>query len=267
MTRLSRWLLPLLFGCGLLAAWYAVRALTGMSRFGLPLPHEVLEAALREGSSLLSSAWRTLLGAACGLGAATIIGVAMAMPMALHSRVRATLYPWVLVLQMTPLVVLIPLIVLWIDGTPAVILITFLISLFPIVANCVQGLLSVDPTAVEFFRLHHATRWQELRHLRLPASLPYVLTGAQISASLAIVGAVTGEIFAGSVTGGRGGLGYHVILLRAEGDTPAMLAAGLLACLLGFLFVGSVHLLRWRLLRRWHESFIDRTASTTTRAD
>ncbi len=165
------------------------------------------------------------------------------------------LFPWVLVLQMTPLVVLVPLIVLWMDGFWAVVLITFLISLFPIVANAVQGLLSVDPTALEFFRLHHATRLQELMHLRLPAALPYVLTGAQISASLAIIGAVTGEIFAGSVTGGRGGLGYQVILFRAEGDTAAMLAAGLLACFLGFAFVGCVQVLRWRLLRNWHESF------------
>jgi NitT/TauT family transport system permease protein len=96
---------------------------------------------------------------------------------------------------------------------------------------------------------------QELLYLRLPAALPYVLTGAQISASLAIIGAVTGEIFAGSVTGGQGGLGYQVILLRAEGETAGMVAAGLLACVLGFLFVGSVHLLRWRLLHEWHESF------------
>lgn len=253
--KARRWVLPVLFGTLLLAVWYAARPLTGLSRFALPWPHEVLAALLREAGALAPSAGQTLLAAASGLAGAICGGVGLGMLMAARRSVRAMLFPWVLVLQMTPLVVLVPLIVLWMDGFWAVVLITFLISLFPIVANAVQGLLSVDPTALEFFRLHHATRLQELMHLRLPAALPYVLTGAQISASLAIIGAVTGEIFAGSVTGGRGGLGYQVILFRAEGDTAAMLAAGLLACFLGFAFVGCVQVLRWRLLRNWHESF------------
>jgi NitT/TauT family transport system permease protein len=88
--------------------------------------------------------------------------------------------------------------------------------------------------------------------------MPYVLTGAQISASLAIVGALTGEMFAGEVTGGRGGIGYWIILYRSEGDTAAMLGAGLAACVMGFLFVGGVQILRAKLLSRWHESFSTR---------
>ena len=255
MRRHSHRLLPMALGVLMLGAWYAARPLTGLSRFALPWPHEVLGALLDEAPVLLRSAGQTLLAGFTGVAGALLTGTGVAMVMATFRWVRTTLFPWVLVLQMTPLVVLVPLIVLWMDGFSAVISVTFLISLFPIVANAVQGLLSVDPRAVELFRLHHATRLQELLHLRLPAALPYVLTGAQISASLAIIGAVTGEIFAGSVSGGRGGLGYNIILFRAEGDTAAMLAAGLLACLLGFLFVGSIHLLRWRLLRKWHESF------------
>jgi NitT/TauT family transport system permease protein len=258
MGKRWRWILPVAFGALVVAAWYAARPLTGLSRFALPLPHEVLAAFLAHWHELLPAAGRTLATAGLGLAGALFAGLAAALFMAWRGAARSTLYPWVLVLQMMPLVVLIPLIVLWMDGFLSVLCIAFLIAFFPITASAVQGLLSVDTLSLELFHLHRATWRQQVLYLRLPAALPYILTGAQISASLAIVGALTGEMFAGEVTGGRGGLGYWIILYRAEGDTAAMLGAGLAACLMGFLFVGAVQLVRWRLLSRWHESFSTR---------
>jgi len=258
VSRSRRYALPLLFGMLLLACWYVARPLAGFSRFALPYPHEVLIAFVRNWHEILPAAGRTLFTAGTGLVAAFVMGMAAALLMAWRSTARAMLYPWVLVLQMMPLVVLIPLIVLWMDGFSSVLFIAFLIAFFPITASAVQGLLSVDPSALEFFHLHRATWWQQMRFLRLPCALPYILTGAQISASLAIVGALTGEMFAGEVTGGRGGLGYWIILYRSEGDTAAMLAAGLAACVMGFLFVGTVQLVRRRLLGYWHDSFSTR---------
>ena len=253
-----RWMLPVIFGVMLIGAWYAARPLTGLSRFALPYPHEVLSAVIEHLHELLPAAGRSLLTAGAGLVLAFVMGMAAALLMAWRGAVRSMLYPWVLVVQMMPLVVLIPLIVLWMGGFWPVLCIAFLIAFFPITASAVQGLLSVDMLALELFHLHRATWWQEVRHLRLPCALPFILTGAQISASLAIVGALTGEMFAGEVTGGRGGLGYWIILYRAEGDTAAMLGAGLMACIMGFLFVGSVQLVRWKLLGRWHDSFSTR---------
>ncbi|MFA5257429.1 MAG: ABC transporter permease subunit [Opitutales bacterium] len=250
--------MPLLFGALILAGWYAARPIAGLSRFSLPYPHEVLGALIRNWGEILPAAGRTLATAGAGFLAALAAGMAAALLMAWRATARAMLYPWVLVLQMTPLVVLIPLIVLWMDGFSSVLFIAFLIAFFPITASAVQGLLSADPAALEFFHLHRATWWQQMWMLRLPGALPYILTGAQISASLAIVGALTGEMFAGEVSGGRGGLGYWIILYRAEGDTAAMLGAGLAACVMGFLFVGAVQLLRLRLLGYWHESFSTR---------
>ena len=258
MSRAKRIILPLLFGILLLGLWYAARPIAGFSRFALPFPHEVLSALSAHWHELLPAAARTIQTAGTGFVAALALGMAAALLMASRATARATLYPWVLVLQMTPLVVLIPLIVLWMDGFWSVLFIAFLIAFFPITASAVQGLLGADPAALELFHLHRATWWQQMRHLRLPGALPYILTGAQISASLAIVGALTGEMFAGQVTDGRGGLGYWIILYRAEGDTAAMLGAGLTACLMGFAFVGTVQLLRRKLLGRWHESFSPR---------
>ena len=257
-TVLSRWLPPLLFGLFLLGVWYAARPISGLSRFALPLPHEVALALVHRAGDLLPATGRTLATAFAGLFAALLAGLSAALAMTWRVGIRRTFYPWVLVVQMMPLVVLIPLIVLWMGGAWSVLCITFLIAFFPVTAGAVQGLLSVDTTALEFFTLHRASWWQKVTLLELPSALPYILTGAQISASLSIVGALTGEMFAGEVTGGRGGLGYWIILCRAEGDTAAMLAAGLLSCLSGFIFVGAVQIVRHRLLARWHESFSTR---------
>jgi len=253
-----KWIPPVLFGIALLGAWYAARPIMGFSRFALPIPHEVLRAIAGHWRELLPAAGRTILTASCGFAAAAAAGMALALFMVWRRSARTMLYPWILVLQMMPLVVLIPLIVLWMDGVWPVLCIAFLIAFFPITASAVQGLLSVDTTALDLFHLYRAGWLREVIHLRLPSAMPYVLTGAQISASLAIVGALTGEMFAGEVTGGRGGLGYWIILYRAEGDTAAMLGAGLAACLMGFVFVVGVQLLRKRLLSRWHESFSTR---------
>jgi NitT/TauT family transport system permease protein len=258
MKNARNWILPVVFGAILVAAWYAARPLAGLSRFALPLPHEVIAAVADRWRELLPAAGRTLFSAGFGLFFAIVLGMAAAFAMASRISIRTMFYPWVLVIQMMPLVVLIPLIVLWMDGFWSVLSIAFLIAFFPITASAVQGLLSVDTLSLELFHMQRATWWQQTWHLRLPCALPYILTGAQISASLAIVGALTGEMFAGEVTGGRGGLGYWIILYRAEGDTAAMLGAGLMACIMGFLFVGGVQLLRRRLLGRWHDSFSTR---------
>lgn len=254
MKKLPRFMFPLITTVVVLCAWYLARPLTGATRFALPYPHEVISAGFLAWHDLLLAALQTLLAATIGFTAAIVLGFAMSVILALSGVVRSLVFPLVLALQMVPLVVMIPLIVLWMDGFPAIVLITFLMGFFPVVASTTQGLLSTDATLVEFFQLHRASRFQEMRYLRIPGALPYALTGAQIAATLAIVGALTGEIFASVVTGGRGGLGYLVIILRSEGNTAGMIAAGALACMLGFIFVGAVHRLRRRLLHKWHES-------------
>jgi NitT/TauT family transport system permease protein len=148
------------------------------------------------------------------------------------------------------------LIQLWIGpGLPGIITITWLISFFPIVANTTQGLLSTDRNHVALFRMANASRWQELFLLRVPAAMPYFLTGLRIAASLAPVGAIFGEYMVGNTSGGTGGLGFLVYSYNTQIKIPALFATGLTSCLLGFIFVAAVSLLNWAVLHKWHDSF------------
>ena len=133
--------------------------------------------------------------------------------------------------------------------------IAFLIGFFPVVANATQGLISTDANMVDLFRMANAGRLQEMFLLRVPYALPHYLTGLRIAASLAMIGAIAGEFFAGNSAGGTGGLGFMVIIYFAQLKTAALFATGFMACFCGFIFVSAVVGLNWLLLRKWHDSF------------
>ncbi len=250
------WLLPVLSGAVGIAAWYAVRSGTGLQSWILPTPGEVMTAAWAERATLVRAAGATALGALGGFLAASAAGLAIALGLGGARWLRTGLYPWLLVLQMTPVIVLAPIIVLWAGpGLPGIITVTFLISFFPIVVNTTQGLLSAEANMVDLFRMYGATRWQDLRLLRLPVALPYFLAGLRIAATLAPIGAIFGEYLVGNASGGSGGLGFLVYVYNTQIKIPALFATALISCLLGFVFVAAVAWLSWALLHRWHDSY------------
>lgn len=259
MKRISPWItwtLPLVSGLLFFALWYAVRAATGLQSWILPTPLEILEAAWNEKERLLKGVASTALGALAGFALAATLGFAIALLLGLSRALHAALYPWLLVLQMTPVIVLTPIIVLWAGpGMPGIITITWLISFFPIMANMTQGLISADVNHVALFRMCNASRWQELMLLRVPASMPYYLAGLRIAATLAPIGAIFGEYMVGNSSGGSGGLGFLVYSYNTQIKIPALFATALTSCLLGFVFVAAVSLLNWAVLHRWHDSF------------
>jgi NitT/TauT family transport system permease protein len=252
----ARWLLPVITGGLIIAIWYAVRIIGEIEPYVLPTPGEILMAAIEERSLLLSAALTTMKGAVLGFFSAAVIGLGLALVLAYSRSVRFALYPHILVVQMFPVIVLAPIFVLWVGpGLPSVARIAFLISFFPVVANATQGLISTEANMVDLFRMANASRLQEIFLLRVPYALPYYLTGLRIAASLAMIGAIAGEFFAGNSAGGTGGLGFMVIIYFAQLKTAALFATGFVACLCGFLFVSGVLGLNWLLLRRWHDSF------------
>jgi NitT/TauT family transport system permease protein len=175
--------------------------------------------------------------------------------MAFSGRLKASLYPYILVLQMTPVIILAPIFVLWLgQGLPAIVAVTFMICFFPVVANTTMGFISVDRNLRELFALCGARRWQEVAYLQVPGAMPYFLTGMKIAATLAPIGAITGDFLAGSQQNGVAGIGFMTIVYFSQLKIPELFATGLAACLLGFCFVGGVSLLNWLVLRRWHES-------------
>jgi NitT/TauT family transport system permease protein len=250
------WILPVLSGLVFFALWYGIKTALNVSDWLLPTPIQILQAAWQEKSRLFHAALSTAGGALGGFVLATSMGFASALVLALSRKLHAGLYPWLLVLQMTPVIVLTPIIQLWIGpGTPGIITVTWLISFFPIVANTTQGLLSADMNHVALFRMCNASRWQEIFLLRVPAALPYFLTGLRIAAALAPIGAIFGEYMVGNASGGSGGLGYLVYSYNTRIMIPALFATALTSCLLGFIFVAAVAWLNRAALHKWHDSF------------
>ncbi len=256
LPTLWLWLLPVISGAVFVALWYAIRHFSGLQSWILPTPGEILEAAWNERGRLLPAVGKTSVGALAGFLLAAVSSFAIALLLGGARALRAGLYPWLLVLQMTPVIVLTPIIVLWAGpGTPGIITITWLISFFPVVVNTTQGLISADLNHVALFRMANATRWQELIHLRVPGAMPYYLTGLRIAATLAPIGAIFGEYMVGNTAGGSGGLGYLVYSYNSQIKIPALFATALTSCLLGFLFVAAISWLNWAVLHQWHDSF------------
>jgi NitT/TauT family transport system permease protein len=246
----------LLSGLAFVGLWYGLIAWFDISPFFLPPFHAVIEALWEEGPRLLAACWVTARYGLAGLGLAVVVGVALSVFLCLSRVLRQAFYPWVLLVQMTPVVIFAPIIVLWFDyGAASVVTITFITSFFPVVANTTFGLVSAEPALVDCLRLYGARRWQELWVLRIPHALPSMINGVRIAATLVPIGAVFGEFFVGSFEGGRGGLGLLVFIYNKQTRIPELFAVGMVACLLGFVLVMAIQGLNRWLLHRWHESY------------
>ncbi|NBB80709.1 MAG: ABC transporter permease subunit [Verrucomicrobia bacterium] len=261
MNKIKSMLLPVVSGLFLLGIWYLVSYVYGQNegfdvqRIIIPFPHQILDALVSERDTLWIATRQTALAAFIGFAAAVLVGYALSMLLASAVWVKKALYPWVLVLQMTPVVVLAPIFVLWIgQGLPSITAITFMIGFFPVVANTTMGLVSTDRNLLDLFQMSNATKSQEILYLRVPYAMPYFLTGMKIAGTLAPIGAITGDLFAGSSRGGVGGIGFMVILYNSQLKIPELFATAFVACLLGFVFVGCVNWLHWYLLKDWHDS-------------
>jgi len=256
LPPLLTWGLPVISGGLFVALWYAVRAGSGLQSWILPTPLEIMSAAWTERSRLLGAVSHTAQGALGGFLLAAVLGFLTSLLLGVSRSLRAGLYPWLLVLQMTPVIVLTPIIMLWAGpGLPGIITITWLISYFPIVANMTQGLLSTDMNHVALFRMCNASRLQEMRLLRVPSAMPFYLAGLRIAATLAPIGAIFGEYMVGNSSGGSGGLGFLVYSYNTQIKIPALFATALTSCALGFIFVAAVSWLNWAVLHQWHDSF------------
>lgn len=239
----------------LVGLWQALVSVYKVPAYILPGPMAVASALRGRYSSLLNSLWITTEEAAGGLLASIVAGVTVAMIFAQWRWLRQLFYPYTILLQTVPIVAIAPLIILWIGaGIPAVMVVTFVICLAPIIANTTQGLISVDENLVHLFVMHKATPAQVLFKLRLPNAMPSFFTGIRISSGISVIGGLTGELFAGSARVGEGGLGYAIIYANNQMETSYMFALVLAATALGFSFFFVVMFLEWLALHNWHES-------------
>jgi NitT/TauT family transport system permease protein len=249
------WLAPVLMGALLTAVWYALRHAFGVPDWLVPMPHEIAEAMWQQRDVFAFAAWLTTRTALLGFLSAALGALLFALVLGSSRWAHRGLYPFLLILQMTPVIVIAPLIILWAErGTRSIVLITFLVSFFPIVVNTTLGMVSTDRNLVEYFEVCGARWWQRLLLLRLPYATPYYLGGLRIAAALAPVGAIFGEYVTGSMIGGLGGLGFLAQFFNSQQRPAELMGVGVASCTLGFVFLGVIALLNWLLLRRWHDS-------------
>ena len=197
-----RILAPLAIGIVALGAWeWAVRA-NDVPSYILPGPVEIGRTLVRDWGTLQVSLWITLEITFAALFVAALLGVALAVLFAQSRMIELSLFPYAVILQVTPIVAIAPLIIIWVDDIRIALLIcAWIVAFFPILSNTTLGLNSADHNLQDLFRLYRASRWQVLRRLRLPTAMPYFLGGLRISGGLALIGAIVAEFVAG--TGGR----------------------------------------------------------------
>ena len=253
-TKAQKIVWPALVAVVLVGAWQALVVALELPPFLVPSPLRVAEVLVADAGLLFGSLLTTLKITLFAFIAAIVLGVLIAFAFVQSRVIETALFPYAVLLQVTPIVAIAPLIIIWVrDPTTSLVICATLVALFPIIANTTLGLRSVNPGLAAFFRLHHATRWQTLWRLRVPSALPYFFGGLRISSGLALIGAVVAEFVAG--TGGTGtGLAYQILQAGYQLNIPRMFAALVLITLTGVaLFALMSVLSRWAL-GSWHES-------------
>lgn len=258
MRRVGRWLLTTaLPPVGLFALvvilWQLAVTAFGIKAFLLPEPGRVFRSAVDEFDTLRQAVAFSGAAAACGFGLSLVVGTLVAFVFSQSRLIRGSCYPYAIFLQTVPIIAIAPLVIRWFgSGFQSVVVVAFIISLFPIITNATMGLLAVDPDLIDLFRLNNAGRWQVLWKLRFPNSVPSILTGAKTSSGLAVVGAIVGEFFAGYGSQ-RFGLGYLILTTTDQLRTDELFAAVIASTLLGIAIFSAVSLIGAMILARWYD--------------
>jgi NitT/TauT family transport system permease protein len=257
LDQAARVLLPVgVLALGILA-WDLVVRLNAIPPYVLPGPGLVFTTMWADRALLLDSLLVTLTTTLEGFALALLGGIGLAVLFNQSRLIEYSLYPYAVILQVTPIVAIAPLLLIYLPQPLAVLACAWIVAFFPVLANTTLGLNSVDHNLADLFRLYGATRLQVLWELKLPAALPYILGGLQIAGGLSLIGAVVAEIAAGSAGAGSG-LAYRIAESGYRLNIPRMFAALLLLSVAGVVIFFALSLLSHLLLRRWHESAIVR---------
>jgi NitT/TauT family transport system permease protein len=253
----ERVLAPALIGLLALGAWEGIVRWQGIPPYILPGPIVIARTIASDWGTLLPSLLVTLAITGAAFLVSAVLGLILAVLFTQSAWIERAFFPYAVILQVTPLVAIAPLIIIWVKWIPLALLIcAWLVAFFPVLSNTVLGLTSTDRNLVDLFRLHGATRWQALRYLRLPAALPYFLGGLRISGGLALIGAVVAEFVAGTA-GAQSGLAFRILEAGYQLQIPRMFAAVFLISAAGVPIFALLTGLSRLALQRWHESELD----------
>ncbi len=254
--RVLRVALPVVVLALGLAAWELVVRIENIPPYVLPAPGVILETLFADrvllGRSLLVTLTTTFEGFMLAAGG----GVGLAVLFNQSRLVEYSLYPYAVILQVTPIVAVAPLLLIYLPQPAAVLVCAWIVAFFPVLANTTLGLRSVDRNLADLFTLYGASRGQRLWRLKLPSALPYILGGLRIAGGLSLIGAVVAEIAAGSAGAGSG-LAYRIAESGYRLNIPRMFAALFLLSLAGIVIFYLLSLINYLALRHWHESALE----------
>ena len=252
-VRAIRILLPLVVAAAGTVAWEIIVRLNNIPPYVLPGPMAVVQTLVADWGVLSESILTTLLTTLEGFIAAGVGGIALALLFNQSKWLEYSLFPYAVILQVTPVIAIAPLLLIYLPQQTAVIVCAWIVGFFPVLSNTTLGLNSVDRNLAGLFQLYGASRLQTLRLLKLPSALPFILGGLRIAGGLSLIGAVVAEIAAGSAGAGSG-LAYRIAESGYRLNIPRMFAALLLLSLAGIVIYALLALISHLALRRWHES-------------
>ncbi len=247
------YLFPALMLVIAVASWEAYVRIAHVPSFMLPAPSAIVSTLVHDWPTLRDSLLVTLSITCEALVAATTGGVVLALLFHAWRPLERAFFPFAVVMQVTPVISIAPLLLVYLSSGEAVLVCAFLVAFFPILSNTALGLAAADHNLIELFELYGATRWQQLRWLRLPSALPYFLGGLRIGGGLSLIGAIVAEIAAGSAGSGSG-LAYRIMESGFRLNIPRMFAALFLISITGIMIFLFFTVLSWLLLHRWHDS-------------
>jgi NitT/TauT family transport system permease protein len=251
--NIGRMLLPIAVLAAGLGLWELVVRVNDIQPYVLPSPYVVFQTLVGDWPVLAESLGVTLLTTLEGFIAAAIGGIALALLFNQSKWLEYSLFPYAVILQVTPVIAIAPLLLIYLPQQTAVIVCAWIVGFFPVLSNTTLGLNSVDRNLAGLFQLYGASRLQTLRYLKLPAALPYILGGLRIAGGLSLIGAVVAEIAAGTAGAGSG-LAFRIAESGYRLNIPRMFAALLLLSVAGIVIYGLLALVSHLVLRRWHES-------------
>ena len=259
LPRILQIALPLALGFAVLGLWERLVGFYDVPAYVLPGPSAIWAALIANFPSLMASLWTTLRITVFAFLLAVGGGVALAVLFSQSRTIETMLYPYAVVLQVTPVVAIAPLVIIWVHYENidlALLILAWIVAFFPILSNTTLGLRSADHNLVDLFRLYGASRWQILWRLRLPSALPYLLAGMKVSGGLALIGTVVAEFTAGSGT--ATGLAWRIVEAGNHLHIAEMFAALELLAALGIAIFFALAALEYLMLHRWHESAVDK---------
>lgn len=256
--RLLAWVMPVIAMTLAIGGWEFWVWFNEIPHYLIPAPSRIFATLMIDGPSLMQSAWFTIRLTFFSLLLAIIGGVFLGALFALSRPIEMSLFPFAVILQVTPVVAIAPLILIYVHSTfTALLICAWIVAFFPILSNTVIGLRSADHNLRDLFTLYRATPWQRLRYLLAPSALPYFMAALKVAGGLALIGAVVAEFVAGA-TGANTGLASRIIESSLRNEIPRMFAALVLVSLLGVIIFLMTSLASKLALGHWHESEIRR---------